>query len=122
MTRIVDDILVTGATEEKHDIAMIQVLERAIGNNIGFNSENFQYKQNEVNFFCLAITEQGISPTEHKLQAIRDIQPFKNYKELHTPLNMIVYLNRYSVKLATLTEPLRELIKKNILFQRQPQH
>ena len=36
---IVDDILVTESTEEEHDTAMTEVLERAKENNTGFNPD-----------------------------------------------------------------------------------
>ena len=122
ITGMVDDILVTGSTEEEHDIAMTKVLERAKENNIGFNADKLQYKLKKVNFFGHTITEQGISPTEDKLQAIRDIQSPKNAKELHTLMGMIAYLNRFSVKLSQMTAPLRELTKKNIHFEWQQHH
>ena len=77
MTGIVDNILVTGATEKEYVIAMTQILERA-KDSIGFDAEKLQYKKkNEVNFSGHIITEQGISPTEDTFQAIRDIQPPK---------------------------------------------
>lgn len=112
VTGIADDILVTGSTEEEHDIAMTKILERAKKNNIRFNAEKFQYKKKRVNFFRHTITEHGLLPTEDKLQAIKDIQSPKNAKELYTLLGIISYLNRFSVKLSQMTASLRELIKK----------
>lgn len=116
-----DDILVTGSTEEKH-IVMTKILERAKENNIRFNVQKFQYKKKRVNFFGHAITEHGLSPTEDKLQAIKDIQSAKNAKELYTLLGMISYLNRFSVKLSQMTASLRELVKKNVHFLWQQHH
>lgn len=117
-----DDILVTESTEEEHDIAMTKILERAKKNNIRFNVEKFQYKKKRVNFFGHTITEHGLSLTEDKLQAIKDIQSPKNAKELYTPLGIISYLNRFSVKLSQMTASLRELIKKNVHFVWQQHH
>lgn len=99
----------TESTEKEPDIAMTKVLERAKANNIGFNAEKFQCKQKRVNFFGHTITQYGISPTEDKLQAIKDIQSPKNAKEPHTLLGMIAYPNRFSVRLSQMAAPLREL-------------
>ena len=61
-------------------------------------------------------------PAEDKLQAIKNIQTPQNAKELQTLLGMVNYLNRFSVKLAEMTAPLRELLKKNIHFQWEAHH
>ena len=42
---IIDDILVTGSTEEDHDIVMTKVLKRTKENNIGYYPDKLQYKQ-----------------------------------------------------------------------------
>ena len=61
-------------------------------------------------------------PAEDKLQAIKNIQTPQNAKELQTLLGMVNYLNRFSVKLAEMTAPLRVLLKKNIHFQWETHH
>ena len=61
-------------------------------------------------------------PAEDKLQAIKNIQTPQNAKELQTLLGMVNYLNRFSVQLAEMTAPLRELLKKNIHFQWETHH
>ena len=61
---IMDNILVTGSTEEEHDTAMTEVLEKAKENQTGFNPDKLQYKQKRVNFFGHTITEHSILPIE----------------------------------------------------------
>ena len=75
---IVDDILVTGSTEEEHDTAMTEVLERAQEKNIGFNPDKLLYKQKRVNFFGHTITEHNILPPEDKLEAMNSPKTQKN--------------------------------------------
>lgn len=113
---IADDIIIFGATPEEHDRAFVQVMEAAREHNIGFNSEKLQFKQKKVNFYGHTITEQGLLPSDDKLQAIKDIQPPNNVKELQALLGLITYLNRFSTILAKLAVPLRELTKKNTHF------
>uniref|UniRef100_A0A3P9KLT8 Gypsy retrotransposon integrase-like protein 1 n=1 Tax=Oryzias latipes TaxID=8090 RepID=A0A3P9KLT8_ORYLA len=119
---IADDLIISGATEEEHDEAFIKVMEAAKKNNIGFNSEKLQFKQNKVSFYGHTLTEDGLLPSEDKLQAIKDIQAPTSTKELQTLLGMVTYLNRFSTKLAELVAPLRELNKKNVHFRWEPHH
>ena len=119
---IADDLIIFRFTEEEHDIAFTQVMETARRNNIGFNSERLQFKQQKVNLDGHTITEHGLLPAEDNLQAIKDIQPPRDAKELHTLLGMVTYLNRFSVKLSELAAPLRELIKKNVHFKWDAHH
>ena len=67
---IVDDILVTGSTEEEHDTAMTEVLKRTKENQTGFNPDKLLYKQKRDNFFDHTITEHSILLTEDKLEAM----------------------------------------------------
>ena len=76
------------------------MLETCRKNNVGLNSEKLQFKQEKINFYGHTLTEKGIQPAEHKLQAIKNIRDPANAAELHTILGMVNYLNRFSVKLA----------------------
>ena len=89
------------------------MLETCRKNNVGLNSEKLQFKQEKINFYGHTLTEKGIQPAEHKLQAIKNIKVPANAADLHTILGMVNYLNRFSVKLAEYTAPLRELTKKH---------
>ena len=119
---IADDILVFGSSDIEHDQAFINMLETCRKNNVGLNSEKLQFKQEKINFYGHTLTEKGIQPAEHKLQAIKNIKVPANAAELHTILGMVNYLNRFSVKLAEYTAPLRELTKKHVYFRWEPHH
>ena len=71
---IADDILVFGSSDIEHDQAFINMLETCRKNNIGLNSEKLQFKQEKINFYGHTLTEKGIQPAEHKLQAIKNIK------------------------------------------------
>ena len=53
-----------------------------------------------------------------KLSAIRQMDAPKNRSELETILGMVTYLTRFAPNLATLTAPLRNLLKKDVEFVR----
>ena len=122
VTGIADDLIICGSTEEEHDEAFIKMLEASRRGNIGLNSEKLQFKKSKVNFYGNTLTDKGMQPSEDKLQAIKNIKTPKDQKDLQTFLGMVQYLNRFSVKLAELTAPLRELTKKNAHFQWKKHH
>ena len=98
------------------------MLETCRKNNVGLNSEKLQFKQEKINFCGHTLTQKGIQPAEDKLEAIKNIKVPANAAELHTILGMVNYLNRFSVKLAEYTAPLRELTKKHVYFRWKPHH
>ena len=119
---IADDILVFGSSDVEHDQAFINMLETCRKNNVGLNSEKLQFKQEEVKFYGHTLTEKGLHPAKDKLQAIKNIKVPANAAELQTILGMVNYLNRFSVKLAEYTAPLRELTKKHVHFRWEQHH
>ena len=122
VTGIADDIIIAGETMEEHDKALIAMLEASRRNNIGLNSDKFQFRQPKVKFYGHTLSDKGIQPCEDKLQAIKDLKAPESVKELMTILGMVTYLNRFSTKLAALTAPLRELTKKEVHFRWEDRH
>ena len=122
VTGIADDILVYGATQEEHDTALRRMLEATKENNVSLNSEKLQFRKTSVEFYGHTLTSEGIKPATEKLDTIKNLKTPSNSKELHTILGMITYLNRYSPKLAELTAPLRQLLKKEVHFRWEPHH
>ena len=84
---------------------------------MSLNSEKLQFKQPSVNFFGHKLAADGILPAADKLEALRNISAQSNTKELLSLLGLVTYLNRFSSKVAELTDPLRELTKKNVHFR-----
>ena len=119
---IADDILICGSSDIDHDLSFINMLEACRLNNVALNSGKLQFKQEKINFYGHTLTEKGLQPAEDKLQAIKNIKVPENTAELLTILEMINYLNRFSVKHANYTATLRELTKKHVHFRWEPHH
>ncbi|CAM1319115.1 Uncharacterised protein g7110 [Pycnogonum litorale] len=117
---IVDDIVICGRTPEEHDKAFLQMLEATKRNNISLNSEKIQFKMPSVEFYGHTFGADGVQPSQSKIEAMKSIKTPTNIKEFQTILGMFTYLNRYSTKIADLTAPLRELVKKNVHFKCEP--
>ena len=100
------------------------MLEASRNNNVSLNSEKLQFKQPKIGFYGQAITDKGIAPAAEKLEAIQNIKTPTNSKELLSIaiLRIVSSLNRFSVKLAELTAPLRQLTKKHVHFRWESHH
>ena len=122
VTGIADDIVVSGETPEEHDKAFLKMLEATRKNNVSLNSVKLQFREQKVDFFGHCLSEKGMQPSADKLEALKSIKVPSNAKELQTLLGMVTYLNRFSVKLAQMTVPLRELTRKHAVFKWEPTH
>ena len=111
---ITDDIMVIGYQEDEwdHDKAFTQLLETA----------KIQYKQKEVEFFGETYTTQGCKPSDTKVKAITEMPKPENLKDLQIFLGMIQYLSKFSPRIAELSEPLWDLIKKHAPYSWGPEH
>jgi hypothetical protein len=65
-----------------------------------------------VKFVGHIIDADGIRPDPDKIQAIKDMNPPSNVSDVRRFLGMVNQLSKCSGRLALLTEPLRELLKK----------
>ena len=117
---IVDDTFIYGTSEASHGEHILNVLDTARKNNIRFNSEKFQFKVAEASFLGLKWTPEGLNANDKKVEAIANMQPPKDIKELMSFLGMVNYLNRFSPLLAQISQTIRaicNLVKKDVPFQ-----
>ena len=89
VTGIADDIIINDSTQQEHDQVFVSMLEAKRKNNVGLNSTKLEFKQKSVGFFGRTITQEGIQPSNDKLEAIRNIQTPTNANDLLTFLGMI---------------------------------
>ena len=88
-------------------------------NNIRFNLKKFQFKVAQASFFGLKWTPEGLKADDKKVEAIANVQLPKDIKEPQSFLGMVNYFNRFSPVLAQISQPIRNLVKKDVLFQWQ---
>ena len=116
LTGIADDTFVYGKSENDHDQHILNTLDTARENNVKFNPDNFQFKVEETSFFGLTWTSQGLKPDDKKVKCIVDMQPPQILTELQSFMGMINYLNRFSPVISQISDPLRQLMKKEVPF------
>ena len=116
ITSKADDTFVYGSSPEEHDRNLIKLMERAQEKGVVFNKDNLQFKCKEVRFFEHSWSSKGIKPDNKKVSTIMDMQPPKDVKNLRSFLGLVSYLARYSGRLATLSSPLRDLTKQDVVY------
>ena len=119
---IADDILVFGCGEtseealEDHDLNLRNVLERCREKAIKLNGPKVQFRCEEVAYMGHTLTKDGLKQDASKVKAVEEMPPPSDKKGVQRLLGMTNYLQRYAPKLAEVTNPLRELTKKESDF------
>lgn len=117
-----DDFLVHGETDEKHDKTLEEVLKRLKELNFRINEKKSLLGVTEVTFLGHIISTKGIKPTEDKIQAILDLRSPKNVTELKSLMGMINFVGKFIPNLATLTSNMRQLLIKGVPFNWNQPH
>ena len=82
-------------------------------------------KQDQIKFYGIICTKDGIQPDASKVSALKQMAPPAN-KQVQTFLGMANYMSPFIPNLSTLTAPLRELITdktpfcRNATYQQAP--
>lgn len=76
----------------------------------------------ELEFLGHNICSQGVSPSESKIAALRTFREPQNEAEVRSFLGLANYMNKYIPNLATIDEPLRNLLHKDVKFEWTEKH
>ena len=102
---------------EEHDETLQKVLQRARERKIKFNKKKMKFRITEVKYIGDVITADGLKPNDSKIKAICDFKTPANKQDVMRLLGMVNYLGKYIPNMATITKPLRDLLKENIVWQ-----
>ncbi len=108
-----DDLLVFGRTEAEHAANLEACLDRLRAKNLTLNRDKCELFQRSIEFYGHVFTAKGVEPDPKKVIAIANAAPPQSKEELHSLLGMVNYCARFIPDLATLTEPLRQLLKSD---------
>lgn len=110
---LMDDIVVFGANEIEHDKRLAQVFKRLEANGITLNKAKCEFKQSEIEFLGQTVGKDGVKASAEKISAITNLQKPTNITELRRFLGMVNQLTKFVPHLASETDILRGLLKKN---------
>ena len=125
---IVDDILCVGegntyeSAVEYHDRNLVALLERCREKNIKLNPKKLQLRKQEVPYIGHLLTPDGLKPDPNKVKAILEMPTPAEKQSLQRLLGMITYLAKFLLNLSDVTEPLRRLLDKDVLWHWDATH
>jgi hypothetical protein len=108
-----DDILVTGKTEEEHLRNLDQVLKRMKEAGLRLKRSKCVFQAPSVTYLGHRISAQGLSPMTEKVRAIKEAPSPKNVAELRSFLGLVNYYGKFLPELSTVLAPLYQLLHKD---------
>ena len=101
-----DDIVIAGLTEEKHDLNLAKFLELASTVGIHFNSSKSSLKKTSLTFLGHEISQGTMKPSPSRLRPILDYATPSNFKQLERFLGLAVYHSKLVPDFSSLAAPL----------------
>ena len=109
---IADDILIGGRNKQEHDLNLRRCFEILRNSGLRVNPKKCVFAVPEIQFFGHIIGRQGVKPKPGIVDAIKSFSQPTSTKEISSFLGLVQYLGSYINNLATITAPLRNLLKK----------
>ncbi|XP_062538906.1 uncharacterized protein K02A2.6-like [Armigeres subalbatus] len=112
-----DDIKVTGPSDEVHLRRLEEVLLRLDQHGIRVNKEKCVFFAEQIDYCGYAIDKEGIHKMQEKITAIQDMRQPKNKDEVRSFVGLINYYGRFFENLSTVLYPLNNLLKNDVPFK-----
>ena len=78
--------------------------------------------ESKIAFFGMLFDSEGVHPDPERVEAIRAMQEPQDTQELQTFLGIATYMASFIPNLCAMSEPLRNVLKKDTDFQWSPSH
>ena len=109
----IDDVLVTGHTEEEHLANLTEVLRRMASAGMRLKREKCFFMMSQVHYLGHTVSSKSIQPTQDKVRAIRDAPAPTNIHQLKSFLGLINFYAKFLPNLSTVLAPLYVLLQKH---------
>ena len=107
----IDDILVTGTSEQEHLANLAQVLGRLAAAGMRLKKEKCGFLLPSVSYLGHVISAEGLCTSEAKVKAIVEAPAPRNVGELRSFLGLVNYYGKFLPDLATTLSPLYSLLQ-----------
>ena len=115
-----DDILVTGATEQEHLANLAQVLQRLEAAGMKLKRPKCAFLLKSVSYLGHVISAEGLHTAELKVKAIVDAPDPRNLTELRSFLGLVNYYGKFLPNLANTLAPLYKLLRQTVAWKWGP--
>ena len=119
---ITDDVCVYGKDEKEHDRNLKALMDRAKETGLVFSSDKCTIRQPEISFFGNIYSKDGIRPDPAKVHDIQNMPVPQDKEDLQRFLGMMTYLATFIPNFSEESQPLRDLLKKNVPFEMSEDH
>lgn len=116
-----DDIIIQGANQEQLLQRLKLVLDKLKGSNLRVNKDKCHFFQTSINYLGHTIDKEGLHKNRDKINAIIKTEHPINTAELRTFLGIANFYNKFIPNLASITNPLNNLLKKESSFRWSPE-
>lgn len=117
----IDDIIVHAPTKEIHDLRLRKLLDQLREYRVTLNKEKCQFGVTEIEFYGHHLSSGGIKPMHNKVEAVQNFREPTTAEETRSFLGLVNYVAKFIPNLATFSEPLRQLTKKDSVFAWGPE-
>lgn len=112
----IDDIIIYGDSLDQLNERTGKVLNRLKEYNVKLNDEKCIFNATELTFLGHVLSANGITTTPNKIESIRNFRQPANAEETRSFLGLVNFVGKFIPDLATITDPLRHLTKKDEPF------
>ena len=94
----------------------MNLLKRVRSVNLKFNKNKLRLKLEQVTYMVQLFTSEGLKPDPIKIEAIPSMPRPDDKRAVQRLLGCVNYLSRFMPQLSKVSEPLRKLTEKNVMF------
>ncbi|XP_062557343.1 uncharacterized protein K02A2.6-like [Armigeres subalbatus] len=112
-----DDIKVTGPTEEEHLRRLKIVLQRLEEHGMRLNVAKCEFFADCIEYCGFVVDKEGIRKMKNKVDAIQEMPRPRNREQVRAFVGLINYYGRFMKNLSSRIYPINNLLKDNVTFK-----
>ena len=111
-----DDIVVTGSSDEEHIHNLGEVLSRLSNAGIHLKREKCSFFADQVEYLGHLIDKEGLHPTDAKVEAVQKAPAPSNVSKLKSFLGLLNYYSKFLPNLSSVLSPLYSLLQADKIW------
>ena len=109
-----DDVIIATKTLEDQYIVLDKIFNIIKQNNLTLNGQKCIFASQDIPFWGMRFTKDGIKPCSEKQRALQEMEPPKRKEDVASFLAMLQAHSKFIPLFSKLTENIRNLQKKNV--------
>ena len=118
----VNDIIIFSKTSEEHLAHIRKVFEKLHSANLSMKLSKCHFFSKEILYLGHILSPKSIHPLPYKMEAIQQVQPPTNPKQVQAFLGLVRYYREFIKNFAKIAKPLTLLTRQQVKFDWTPSH